>query len=47
MLYAGVSAGTVLNPRGVTCGEDSDAQASKEFSGKSNLVIKGLMNAYL
>jgi len=47
MLSAGVSLWTGLDPRGVTCGEDSDAQVSKEFSEKSNLVIKGLMNAYL
>jgi len=47
MLSAGVLAWTGLDPRGVTYEEDSDAQVSKEFSEKSNLVIKGLMNAYL
>jgi len=47
MLSASVSAWTGLDPRGVTCEENSDAQVSKEFSEKSNLVIKGLMNAYL
>jgi len=40
MLFAGILAWTGLNPRGVTCGEDFDAQVSKEFSEKSNLVIK-------
>jgi len=47
MLFVGVSASTGLDPRGVTCGEDSDAQVSKEFLKKSNLMIKGLMNLYL
>jgi len=32
MLAADVSAWTDLDPRGVTCGEDSDAQVSKELS---------------
>jgi len=31
MSSAGVSAWTGLDPIGVTCGEDSDAQVSKEF----------------
>jgi len=47
MLSADVSASTGLDPREVTCGEDSNAQVRKEFLRKSNLVIKGLMNAYL
>jgi len=32
MLFVGVSAWTGLDPRGVTCGEDSNAQVSKELS---------------
>jgi len=47
MLYVDVSTSTGLDPRGVTCGEDSNTQVSKEFLKKSNLVIKELMNAYL
>jgi len=42
-----VSASTGPVLIGVTCGEDSDAQVSKGFLRKSNLVIKGLMNVYL
>jgi len=45
--YPQVSASTDPDQRGVTCGEDFDAQVSKRFLRKSNLVIKGLMNAYL
>jgi len=31
MLSVGMSVWTGLDPRGVTCGEDFDAQASKEL----------------
>jgi len=36
-----------LGPWGVTYGEDSDDQVSQQMLRKSNLMIKGLMNAYL
>jgi len=47
MLYVGILASIGLDPRGVTCGEDSNAQVSKEFLKRSNLVIKELIYAYL
>jgi len=43
----GISVWTGLDPRRVTCGRDSGAQVSKRTLKKSNLVIKGIMNAYL
>jgi len=47
MPSAGITTWTGLDPRGVTCGEDSNAQVSQTILKKSNLVIKGLMNVYL
>jgi len=47
MLSVDISVWTSLDPRGVTCREDSNAQVGKRTLRKSNLVIKGVMNAYL
>jgi len=47
MPFAGITAWIGLDLRGVTCREDSNAQVSQRILRKSNLVIKGVMNAYL
>jgi len=46
MLYVGVLASIGLTREGLLV-EKTNAQVSKEFLKRSNLVIKGLMNAYL